>query len=384
MEQKYSHIKNDYLLIKSTFMKGSTNIITPHDYSTMEKILQDIIINIDFIKNITRNKETGCINDELRKYKSFAEQTLVLCDTLKTTLSEHSEILRIIKTKLASSGINKAIHFDSIGARIDYSVTGPLCVSYLFIIQMFIINITRYIGLYTDKIISLKHVYGHAEPATAAAAAETTSVKPVPEHILQYIKEHTDYYSTLCKQLPETVPCFEATENTLQTKLDRIIVGPIEPQKTEVIAQTKMEKKDFTSDGGFGMYVTRMKITDPIKLFNLADNCFKLFLCGTLDNCGDIYDNVVSAYNIDNFKLFLDHVNFFEHKMFISLRTYNVIKKKVEDTLHTVSNFDELVDICYKMNLDLPDPSGFKIDGKYIPPCCIKDIIKSISRINDD
>ena len=113
-------------------------------------------------------------------------------------------------------------------------------------------------------------------------------------------------YDQFCNDFYNKLPCIEGLTESIESNIKFLEIEPIKLEKnnTSII----MKRTDFNNDGDFiRHYKESLKDYEAI---GLSIKSFRLSLCDQTNDCNKDDDSLRNAYNIDNYSVFLDYINF--------------------------------------------------------------------------
>ena len=114
-------------------------------------------------------------------------------------------------------------------------------------------------------------------------------------------------FTILCRQFGDQLPCMEGYTSDLENGLNFMRNEPSKPADIEI--KLILSKEDFKDDGGFNARVTGLL---DWQIIGLTMKTFRMTLCGLYNNCEIDHELIRQAYNLPNYKTYLDYIDFYK------------------------------------------------------------------------
>ena len=128
-------------------------------------------------------------------------------------------------------------------------------------------------------------------------------------------KDIDDTYHRICSEFSQQLPCMEGYIATLHTLLNTMRTPP-RPQEN-IRQNVLLTLDDFTNDGDFFMLTEN--VFDKWQIIQLSIVAFKNVLCGTRNSCTENFEEVRQSFNIHNYDLFLEYLDFYNHFAYLDI-----------------------------------------------------------------
>jgi hypothetical protein len=183
-------------------------------------------------------------------------------------------------------------------------------------------------------------------------------------NIIKYFKNHSDIlkddiniYNMSLNEFARKVPCYEEYLRKLQgyTMIIEKKLNNLQKSSAKNNISENMEITDFKYDGGFEKAYNSLLNLDQTILLTILS--FNITICNSTNVCGSKNDNsdiIISAYNENNYQIFLQYINFFDNDAY---------KTKGIDWSFIKNYF-------IRNNIDLPSPNSLDIENL----CCIENL----------
>lgn len=179
----------------------------------------------------------------------------------------------------------------------------------------------------------------------------------------------TNRYNNICNEFISQVPCLEQFVTTIYPRVIKPIEDLLEKENKQDIqtninviknnVKEKMNKKDFKYDGDFEKYYNPIYELHQNILLSLIS--FRKSLCNHENDCEKNNIQTIRAYNEDNYKEYLEFIQFFNNEKFKTLGI----------------DWNQLKNIFNSYLLDLPNPSDYINDHM----CCLHELKDSQQQI---
>jgi len=325
-KKRYKKIKN------KTFKKGGDEKFNK-EVIKIKKICQDMIETINIIYSV---KHLFIIDPELNKINDFLEEII---DIDNKKLDTNDKLYtRIID--LYNKYNLKLYHFND---NKKYKTSSLL-----------------FINVLNEEITLMKQMIFLANKINLNSKEVKITDKSVVN--LKELETIKTRYINICNEFIEKNPCLEQFVTTIYPRVIKPLEEIIEKESNiDIIDKSlrnnniknKMSKTDFNNDGDFKKYHNpSYKLYQNILLTLLS---FQKSLCGDIDNCKNNNSKIIQSYNANNYKKYLEYIEFFHNDKY----------KTKEIDWNKLKNIFEK-----EYMLELPNPEYFT--GEKI--CCIDEI----------